>query len=28
MDVVLHEVCTEVPNGDDHESHKFVAQRT
>ena len=27
MDVVLEEVCRELPHGGDHESRKFVAAR-
>ncbi|WP_024508294.1 hypothetical protein [Bradyrhizobium sp. ARR65] len=27
MDVVLDEVCAELPNGGDHESRKFVAEQ-
>ena len=26
MDVVLEEVCAELPNGGDHESRKFIAE--
>jgi hypothetical protein len=25
MDVVLDEICRELPNGGDHESRKFIA---
>jgi hypothetical protein len=25
MDVVLEEICAELPNGGDHESRKFIA---
>ena len=25
MDVVLEEVCAELPNGGDHESRKYIA---
>jgi len=27
MDVVLEEVCAELPNGGDHESRKFIAEQ-
>jgi len=27
MDVVLEQVCRELPHGGDHESRKFVAER-
>ena len=27
MDVVLDEVCGQLPNGGDHESRKFIAER-
>jgi hypothetical protein len=27
MDVVLEEVCAELPNGGDHESRKFIAKQ-
>lgn len=27
MDVVLDQVCAELPNGGDHESRKFVAEQ-
>ena len=27
MDVVLDEVCAELPSGGDHESRKFVAEQ-
>lgn len=27
MDVVLEEVCAELPRGGDHESRKFIAER-
>ena len=27
MDVVLDEVCAELPNGGDHESRKFIAEQ-
>jgi hypothetical protein len=26
MDVVLEEVCAELPKGGDHESRKFIAE--
>jgi hypothetical protein len=26
MDVVLEEVCAELPNGGDHESRKYIAE--
>jgi hypothetical protein len=27
MDVVLDEVCTELPNGGDHESRRYIAEQ-
>ena len=27
MDVVLEEICSEMPHGGDHESRKFIAER-
>lgn len=27
MDVVLDEICSELPNGGDHASRKFVAEQ-
>jgi hypothetical protein len=27
MDVVLEEICREMPHGGDHESRKFIAER-
>jgi hypothetical protein len=27
MDVVLEEVCRDLPNGGDHESRKYVAKK-
>ncbi|TMK48498.1 MAG: hypothetical protein E6G70_11265 [Alphaproteobacteria bacterium] len=27
MDVVLDEVCAELPNGGDHESRKYIAEQ-
>ena len=27
MDVVLDEVCGQLPNGGDHESRKFIAEQ-
>ena len=27
MDVVLEEVCTELPNGCDHESRRYIAEQ-
>ena len=27
MDVVLEEICKEMPHGGDHESRKFIAER-
>jgi hypothetical protein len=27
MDVVLEEVCAELPDGGDHESRKFIAEQ-
>jgi hypothetical protein len=27
MDVVLEEICREMPHGGDHESRRFVAER-
>ena len=27
MDVVLDEICRELPHGGDHESRKFVAEQ-
>lgn len=27
MDVVLEEVCAELPNGGDHESRKYIAEQ-
>jgi hypothetical protein len=27
MDVVLDEICRELPNGGDHESRKFIAEQ-
>ncbi len=27
MDVVLNDICSELPNGGDHKSRKFVAQQ-
>lgn len=27
MDVVLDEICTELPQGGDHESRKFIAEQ-
>jgi hypothetical protein len=27
MDVVLEQVCRELPNGGDHESRKFIAKQ-
>jgi hypothetical protein len=27
MDVVLEEVCAELPNGGDHESRRFIAEQ-
>lgn len=27
MDVVLEQVCRELPNGGDHDSRKFVAEQ-
>jgi hypothetical protein len=27
MDVMLEEVCAELPNGGDHESRKFIAEQ-
>jgi hypothetical protein len=27
MDIVLEEICREMPHGGDHESRKFVAER-
>ena len=27
MDVVLEEVCAELPNGGDHESRTFIAEQ-
>jgi hypothetical protein len=26
MDVVLDEICAELPRGDDHDSRKFIAE--
>jgi len=27
MDVVLEEICREMPHGGDHESRRFIAER-
>jgi hypothetical protein len=27
MDVVLDEICSELPNGGDHESRRFIAEQ-
>ena len=27
MDVVLDEICAELPNGGDHDSRKFIAEQ-
>ena len=27
MDVVLEEICADLPNGGDHESRKFIAEQ-
>ncbi|MGY4623309.1 hypothetical protein [Bradyrhizobium sp. USDA 4486] len=27
MDVVLEQVCAELPNGGDHESRKYIAEQ-
>jgi hypothetical protein len=27
MDVVLEDICREMPHGGDHESRKFIAER-
>ncbi len=27
MDVVLEEICSELPNGGDHDSRKFIAEQ-
>jgi len=27
MNIVLEEICGEMPNGGDHESRKFIAER-
>ncbi|TFW58167.1 hypothetical protein CT676_26545 [Bradyrhizobium sp. MOS001] len=27
MDVVLEQVCVELPNGGDHESRKYIAEQ-
>jgi hypothetical protein len=27
LDVVLHEICSELPHGGDHESRKLIAEQ-